>query len=975
MGNERWQRVEEHFARLSDLDPAERQQALVALGTSEPDLVAEVESLLAAARPDGVELTDVFGRAHGALSAPSRPDALEGRRIGPYRVVRELGSGGMGSVYLCERVDETYQAQVALKLLRAPLAGSELERRFRAERQILAQLSHAGIARLLDGGTTEQGVPYLVMEYVAGLPVTDFVRERTLSFDARLRLFMRICEAVQYAHARLVVHRDLKPANILVDEEGMPKLLDFGIAKLIGDAEAAFDAATTRTGMRVMTPLYASPEQVRGEPITVATDVYALGVLLYELLTDRLPYKEDPRDTRAVERAIVDRDPARPSEALATELKTQVDSPESTRQRAVRALRGDLDTIVLKALQKDAARRYASVEALRDDIGRHLEGLPVRARPDRWTYRTGKFVRRNRGIVVSGLALLLTILFFTAGTVLQSIQLERQRDLARRERDQAQAVADFLADVFRASEPSESLGAEATARELLDRGAERIRSDGSLDGDLRATLLGVIGDVYRQLNLQREGIPLLEASLTELRALRTAPDAELARGEARLGSAYAQLGDFERGLPLIREAYEQVGALDDLPSQERVNVINTLGSYLTRAGIYEEARARLNEALAVAEGREDRNGADDVEWTVLNNLGQLETSVGDHEASLAYHRRVLREREAALSPLHPSVLSSLNNSALVLERLARYSESDSLYQVLVERAAQVHGTESPYYATYLNNLASFYKRIGQPERAEPLQRRALEIFVAVQGEESADVAMSYNNLANLLHDLGRPSEAVEMHRKALALNLRLYGENHDRVAGSYNNLAAALRDLGDLDGAIENYRATLEIDRRTVGEDHPFLASDRVNLASALSARGDFTEATALFDSAAAIHERVLQPEHTDNALRLVEVGIHLLRQGRAEAALPLLRSGLEIDEAALPESSTQIAYARTALGAALVRTGERQQGLGLLQLGYHRLVEAAGPQARGSRQARAWMEEAGVRVESTEDGTPSKIP
>ncbi|MCA9736892.1 MAG: tetratricopeptide repeat protein, partial [Gemmatimonadetes bacterium] len=625
--------------------------------------------------------------------------------------------------------------------------------------------------------------------------------------------------------------------------------------------------------------------------------------------------------------------------------------------RLARTLRGDLDTIVLQALQKDPSRRYASAEAFADDIARYLDGLPVRARPDSWTYRTGKFVRRNRGMVLSGLSLLLTIAFFTVGSVVQAIQLQRERDVARRERDRAQAVADFLSEVFGASAPENALGTEPTARELLDRGAERIRADERMDPELKASLSAVIGNVYQGMGLEQQALPLFEEALATQRATRPDPDVEQVETAVNLGYSLMQLGDFDRAIPTFEQAVAWAEALPEATPRLRINAERALGIAFTRNGRYAEARVRLEEALARARAEGDTV----LELSAANDVGQLEMDSGNWAEAAEIHQRVLNRREATLDPLHPNVLTSLNNLAIALEQTTRFAEAAVAYDTLLARSGRLYGPESGTHATYLNNAASFFKRAGQPERALPLQEQALDIYTVSHGDSSAYVAMAYNNLANILHDLGQTRDAAALHRRALALNLALYGEVHFRTAGSYNNLAAALRDLGDLDGAIENYRRTLDIDRRASGEDHPFTATDRVNLASALSAHGVWSEAEAQFDSAAALQDRVLEPMNTDRALRLVEEGIHAMRRGDPEVAVPLLREALRIDEAGLPPTSTQVAYARTALGAALVRTGQREEGVELLRSGYARLREAAGPQSRGALQAAAWLREAGA--------------
>ncbi len=402
---ERWKAVEPLLERVLELEP-ERRAAFLDEGCSgDPDLRAAVERLLAACERAEPLLESPAPVVYSALLAPA-PEPLApavGARLGPWRIVGEAGHGGMGVVYLAERADEQYRQQIALKVLRGGAFDAHLARRFLEERQILASLNHPHIARLVDGGVTEEAVPWFAMEYVQGEPIDRYCDGRRLLVEQRLRLFLDVCDAVQYAHRSLVVHRDLKPSNILVTGDGQVKLLDFGIAKLIEGGQGGGRAGgqeATGTGLRLMTPEYASPEQVRGQPVSTASDVYSLGVVLYELLAAERPYRAG--SGRDIEQLILEHEPARPSQMAARAGSPPAAARGTTPDRLRRQLAGDLDTIVLTALRKEPGRRYPSVEQLASDVRRHLEGLPVSARRDTWAYRAGKFVRRSRVALVAG---------------------------------------------------------------------------------------------------------------------------------------------------------------------------------------------------------------------------------------------------------------------------------------------------------------------------------------------------------------------------------------------------------------------------------------------------------------------------------------------------------------------------------------------------------------------------------------------
>jgi serine/threonine protein kinase len=457
-GADRWRRIEALFDEAADLPAAERATFLSAACGQDLAMRSEIESLLAADEKaaDFLEQPVVVSG-----SAPSPPASLVGRRIGHYAVESKIGEGGMSTVYLAVRADDVYRQKVALKVLAYGADRSDLSARFRAERQILASLDHPGIARLLDGGTIEDGRPYLVMEYIAGFPIDQYCDAHRLGVDARVDLFRQVCAAVQYAHQNLVVHRDIKPSNILVTADGVPRLLDFGIAKLLEGAQMPGTIEATMTGLRLMTPQYASPEQVEGGAITTATDVYSLGVLLYFLLTGQSPYRLATTTPDALQRAVLAQDPERPSTAAGR--STGEGPPPSERaggagptreassearglrpQQLRRKLRGDLDNIVLMALRKEPGRRYASVALLSEDLRRYREQLPVAAQPDTLGYRVRKFVGRHRAGVAAAAIGLALILGLAATMTVQAVRLARQRDEIRAERDKALEVRGFL---------------------------------------------------------------------------------------------------------------------------------------------------------------------------------------------------------------------------------------------------------------------------------------------------------------------------------------------------------------------------------------------------------------------------------------------------------------------------------------------------------------------------------------------------
>ena len=524
MTPERWHQIKGILDEALEQEEPERAGFIAAACQGDDELRREVESLAASE----AEIGDFIETPVFRIRLDEVEPLAVGERIGAWRIVREIGWGGMGAVYLAERADQEFEQRVAIKLVRRGMDTDEIVRRFRSERQILAHLDHPNIAKLFDGGTTADGRPYFVMEYVEGRPIHDFCDERKLSVRERLELFRQVCAAVHFAHQNLIVHRDLKPGNILVTADGVPKLLDFGIAKLLDPTQEAF--ALTRADLRPMTPDYASPEQVRGEPITTASDVYSLGVLLYRLLTGQRPYRPTT-DPQALAEAICKTEPVRPSSAIAR----AGEIPDSETRILRRQVAGDLDNIVLMAMRKEPQRRYASVDQLSNDIERHLEGLPVVARKDTLGYRTRKFVGRHKLGVTLAAATLLMIVGFSI-----TVTLFWQR--AERARERAQAVSGFLGDLFSASDPKRSRGEPITVLEILDQGSRKMDRSSKVEPEVRADLMSTMGLAYLSLGQWDQAKRLFEVALDLHRRTLRQDDPQVVDDLQNLAFVLRQLG-------------------------------------------------------------------------------------------------------------------------------------------------------------------------------------------------------------------------------------------------------------------------------------------------------------------------------------------------------------------------------------------------------------------------------------------------
>jgi eukaryotic-like serine/threonine-protein kinase len=868
-----WQRLEALFDEAVTLTAGDRAVFLEAL---EPPVRERLEALLAAdARAAGflqdsadAYLPDLAG-ARDADAEP--PGALQpGRQVGPYRIEREIGRGGMGWVFLAHRADGAFEQRVALKVVRAGIDDEELVGRFLQERQILAGLEHPNIARLVDGGLIADGRPFFAMEYVEGEPITASCDARRLGLDRRLDLFLSVCDAVRYAHQRLVVHRDLKPSNTLVAPDGRVKLLDFGIATLLQDEAGA--PMADRAGWRILTPDYAAPEQVRGEPVTTATDVYALGVLLYELLAGRRPWRLRGLPPAEIEDVVCDRAPERPSDAAGrTPLEPggpgaappvtpeEIALARGTRPEVLRRrLRGDLDAIVLHALEKDPARRYPSVDALVDDLSRYRRGLPVRARPDTTPYRARRFVARHAMGLAASVLVLLSLVGGLVGTAWQA-------RVASREAAKAREVAAFLTSLFAVAHPGESRGASITARELVDRGAARISSDLAGQPAIQAELLNVVGIIYRELGLWEDAEGHLARALELRRGLHRGDHAEVADTLNALANVLIERGELARADPIVGEVVSMRRRLFGDRHPAVADALSHAGALRQRQGRLDEAIAAAREALAI--DRQVHGSQHAAVAADLNNLGVNLNFAGDYAGAEAAHREALAIRQVVLDEGHPDVATSLGNLAVVLSQLGRNDE------------------------------------------AERLEREVLAIRTRVYGERHPWVALSLNNLATRLASLGRYEEAEDMHRHAFAIRYEVLGPGHPDTLASLNNTAVAAYRRGDLAAAETAFREAFEASSEGFGPEHRLTMTAAANVGVVLSDRGRYEEAEVFLSRVLSGRRRQLGSGHVDVGVTLRHLGVLFTRAGRRAEAEAALREALEIFRTAFPDA----AHPRTA--------------------------------------------------------------
>jgi serine/threonine-protein kinase len=790
---ERLRRADEIVQAALDGGAVELPALLDAECAGDALLRAEVESLLGY-RERAKDFIETPAFALGACLFEDGDDGdgagVEGRRIGPYRVVREIGRGGMGAVYLAERADGEFRQQVAVKVIRQTLGGDEVRRHFKRERQILASLNHPNIARLLDGGVSEDGEPFLAMEYVEGVRIDEYADAHGLSTSARLKLFRQVCAAAQYAHQNLIIHRDLKPSNILVTKDGVPKLLDFGIAKLL-DSEQADSHTLTELG--VMTPEYASPEQVRGESVTTASDVYSLGVVLYELLAGRRPYRIKSRKPDEIARAICTQEPEKPSEAVsrseppatADGLQLETRPPATAGGSDLKSLRGDLDNIVLMAMRKEPSRRYASVGQFSEDIRRHMDGLPVIARKDTFQYRSAKFIKRNKVGVAAAALVLLTLIGGIVGVAWQARAAQRQAMIAAQERDRARTEAakaerinEFLQQMLSFSNQSVYSVApvaqtkNVTVNQMLDEISPRIEAELADQPEVRAQILRTIASAYASQGIYDKAEKNYRSALeTQTRVFGT-DHAETAATMTQLGVLslrQAKIAEAKQLLEIAVAFYRRQQARQDpaFSQAHLVTAMDFVGAARYFAGDVQSSVAILQEAVQIGETADFQgherfvlaHAQGDLGF-VLMRIGEIERAERLLRASLALFRQLSEyppwEMGATLASLG-ELYNKKNQPDQALEFLL---ESERIYR-------QTLGDKNPYLAFNLQQQAVALIQQKNFTAAEPKARQQLAIYQEVMPGNKTMVALTNSVLGIVLVGNERFNEAENHLREGL----------------------------------------------------------------------------------------------------------------------------------------------------------------------------------------------------------------
>lgn len=894
MKKDRWNRIESILDTALTLSGEERDRYIDQVCGNDNGLLEEVYEILNAVTESEQThfLENPFSEHSNMLrevTESGKPEdavrELIGSTVGPFELTECVGRGGMGYVFKAQRVEGGFSQEAAVKLLNKGIRSRKTVERFRMEKEILSGLRHPNIAQLYDGGVSEGDIPYLVMEYVDGQPIDLYCEKNKLSVDDRLSLFADVCRAVQYAHSNLVVHRDLKAQNIYVTKDGDVKILDFGIAKLLNPKLSQKELLETGEGQKLWTPQYAAPEQVRGMPVTTATDVYALGVLLHKLLTDTFPLDLKDKNIAEVMQVISEAEPR----SIAASLRKTTNAAEVARNRSTtsaklaKKLSGDLDALVHKCLRKETEYRYESVSLLLDELQRYREGMPLMARKGTIRYRTGKFMRRHKtGLAVTASFIFLLIVF----TSFYTVRITEERNRARQEAERATQITGFLKSVFQSSDPSTARGEEITAREMLENGIKNVNN---LEQPLlKADMLKTLGEIYHSLSLYEKADSLLTASM----ALRTSSvpsqDADQASIMYELALTKESKGEYDTALVLLQDAIGiQKESLGDHHPETAKSIVSLAYLYklkgeLTEAG--ESIDAGISKLLA-AEELDSAEYAEAlyIKASILTENGKYDQAVEVQKESLEWARKLYE-------PPHAKITKNLGNLARNYQRLAKYDLAETYYLKDLEMTRQLYEGDHLGKAVLMNNISGVYHKQGKYDRADSLYRATREMISRILGDDHPYVAAVLFSWSSLKIDMEEYAHAEDLLRQTLEIDLEQLGDNHPNVAGDYKSLALVLIEKGDYGEAYELLQKALQIQQKAYDSSHPQLAITKETLAYYYKMTNQPRKREQTLKEALEINENALGYDHPNTKSVAISLAEVWERRGAHQAADSLLQ-------------------------------------------------------------------------------------
>jgi len=856
-----WNFVKKVFNDALEISADIREEFVRKETKDKPDLFQTIIDMLDSEAAKDANITQMISSNIKQLVS-DKFEVKPGEKIGVYELDSVIGEGGMGTVFKAKRVDAEFDSKVAIKVIHRQCLNSETLKRFKSERQILANLNHPNIARLIDGGTTDSGLPYLVMEYIEGKTLIDYCKEKRIGFKSRIKLFMQVCKAVNYAHQNLIVHRDIKPANILVTSDGQIKLLDFGVAKILNPDEYSKSVAETQIEMRILTLENAAPEQVLGEKITTRTDVYALGTLLFQLLTEEKIFNLKEQYRKTFEKAICEQMPTKPSKVISnTNSLVNVKIPEGhflTLNAAKNKLKGDLDNIILKSLQKEPERRYQSVEQFYNDIDRYLNYYPVKAQPDQFLYLTKKFIQRHKlGVLFSSISVVFIIFFVGLlsvqnHTIKNQIEMiKEQTAIANMEAESAKQVSEYMLEIFSSSDPNENAGKDITALELLNKGKAKINKLET--PKVKARLLETLARIYQKLGSYQEATSLIEQSLEIYINTSDTTDLEMARVYYRLGEIQYELGEYDNAIQILDRSTKFYDTSDLLDEYERTSPL------IVRAIIYSE--------------QQKYKKAKDLDEKILE---------------LVLRKFTKKSREAG---------EAYTNLGAVLRHLGDLAGSEKMIRAGLAARISSLGNISLETGHSYNQLASTLSLQGKNKEAIEPALKGLKIRRSIYKTDHAEIAASLGNLAKIYSKLDMLDESETARRESIEILKRLFGYDHAYVAGSLSSLGLLLINKKDYENAERVFREALQIFQNTFSKDSPRLAYPLTGLGKLYIKQGNMSKALPLLLDAYQLREKGLPEDHVLTATTARFLGEALILTGNVERGNMYLNNALNIFE------------------------------------------------------------------------------
>jgi serine/threonine-protein kinase len=912
--------LQEAFEHAVSLDPEAQDEYLLQLKESDPNLHQQLVQLL---ENDGQSDTFVQQPIHATLqSSQVKEDYWLGKSFGVFTATQKIASGGMGSVYLAQRCDAEFEQQVAIKLLSTHIRDAYTITRFNQERQILAQLQHPNIAKLYDGGTTEDGLPFLVMEFIDGETLDQYCHKNALSLKARLELMVDICSAVDYLHKHFIVHRDIKPSNIMVDADGTPKLLDFGIAKMLSE-----DLDKTQTEAAMLTPGYASPEQLRGESVATTSDVYSLGLVLYKLLCGTTPVSQSSHSLAQVLDVALKGDMPRPSQFIKRLSSNSFEFDVSLRSKL---FAGDLDNIVLKAVDASADQRYSRASDLATDIRNYLYKRPVSARPHSWSYVVLRFYQRNLAASSIASLSLIALCIFSITVAYQSRVITQKSIEVAKQQQTSRATADFLVDIFKMSEPVESLGNLVTAREILDRGAKRIHTEFPESGTVRTELLHSIGRAYASLGVVSQAEPLLVEAKIQRQKMLGDKNPSLIESFNQLALVKEQTGEIDQREALLREALALARHHQLADPNRVVQQLLSLANVLREKANYDEVFSVLKEAQILLQQLSNRN--DILNIDIQQQWVMLYVEQGDFNQALPLVEQTYLLAQTIFGEMHPKLAEILSLWTYAQIWARNYEVGQPIAEQALNKARLLYG--ELHYSTIVAyyDLGTIYHKLGQFDLAASMLENVKTLGEQALNKDHPLVANAYNNLGNLYSEMGLLDDSEEHYLKSIDINRRIFGGNDIETLTSEANLATMFIRNGRFDEALPLVESTLQQRLAIFPENHPHSLASLSNAGELYAKQGKLEQAFSMFSRGLSASKIVYGESHPVTAVNYARVAWISMLKGDLINAKSMAKIGYDSINKVAETRPKHLAKIYSIYGEILARIGESQAAIPLLE-------------------------------------------